>query len=253
MRFRPARTAVCTAADIECDLPAPRPPRNSQHHDRSGGGSCASRAAKTQSSAASSPSPRISSSASSGVIPLMSWRIWCMRLTSRKKRSTIVVVVLFHDFAFDVAIFLASYIIDDRADFLGRQHTWPHLMVQFKAALIENGLIGRRRDGCGDLGEVQVHRLGVAGRHDQGCTLALLRADCTVDVGGSGPLVPRCAWTGAALGPAAGDLVLLADAGLVSEPDFYRVAVKRLLARNCLQARGEVFLKSSIAPSACAW
>src|SRR5262249_627529 len=71
--------------------------------------------------------------------------------------------------------------------------------------------------------------------------------------GGSGPLVPRCAWTGAALGPAAGDLVLLADAGLVGEPDFYRVAVKRLLARNCLQARGEVFLKSSIAPSACAW
>jgi hypothetical protein len=48
-------------------------------------------------------------------------------------------------------------------------------------------------------------------------------------------------------------LVLLADAGLVGEPDFYRVAVNRLLARNCLQARGEVFLKSSIAPSACAW
>ena len=44
------------------------------------------------------------------------------------------------------------------------------------------------------------------------------------DVGGSGPLVPRCAWTGAALGPAAGDLVLLADAGLVGEPDFYCVA-----------------------------
>src|ERR1700732_1219471 len=92
------------------------------------------------------------------------------------------------------------------------------------------------RNGCGDLGEVQVHRLGVAGWHDQGCTLALLRADCTEDVGGSGPLVPRCAWTGAALGPATGDLVLLADAGLVGEPDFYRVAVKRLLARNCLQA-----------------
>src|SRR5262249_23951712 len=68
--------------------------------------------------------------------------------------------------------------------------------------------VGSGRDGCGDLGDVQVHRLGVAGRHDQGCTLALLRADCTEDVGGSGPLVPRCAWTGAALGPAAGDLVL---------------------------------------------
>ena len=77
--------------------------------------------------------------------------------------------------------------------------------------------VGSGRDGCGDLGEVQVHRLGVAGRHDQGCTLALLRADCTEDVGGSGALVPRCAWTGAALGPAAGDLVLLADAGLVGK------------------------------------
>src|SRR5262249_10645567 len=86
-----------------------------------------------------------------------------------------------------------------------------------------------------------------------GCTLALLRADCTEDVGGSGPLVPRCAWTGAALGPAAGDLVFLADAGLVGGPDFYRVAVKRPLARNCLPARGGGFFKSSIAPCACAW
>jgi hypothetical protein len=50
----------------------------------------------------------------------MSWRNWCMRLTSLKKRSTIV-VVLVHDFAFDVAIFLASYIIDESADFFGRQ------------------------------------------------------------------------------------------------------------------------------------
>jgi hypothetical protein len=54
----------------------------------------------------------------------MSWRNWCMRLTSLKKQSTIV-VVLFHDFAFDVAIFLASYITitDERADFLSRQPT----------------------------------------------------------------------------------------------------------------------------------
>jgi len=51
---------------------------------------------------------------------LMSRRNWCMRLTSRKKRSAIV-VVLFHDFAIDDAIFLASYVIDKRADFLGRQ------------------------------------------------------------------------------------------------------------------------------------
>jgi hypothetical protein len=43
-----------------------------------------------------------------------------MRLTSHKKRSAIV-VVLFHNFAVDAAIFLASYIIDERGDFLGRQ------------------------------------------------------------------------------------------------------------------------------------
>src|SRR5262247_1254096 len=104
MRLMPARTAVCTAADIECDLPAPRPPRNNQHQSSSGGGNCASRAAKTQSSAASSPSPRISSSASSGVISLMSWRNWCMRSTSRKKRSAMA-VILFHSFTIDDAIF----------------------------------------------------------------------------------------------------------------------------------------------------
>jgi hypothetical protein len=50
----------------------------------------------------------------------MSRRNWCMHLTSRKNRSTIV-VVLFHDFTFDDAIFPASYVIEKRADFLGRQ------------------------------------------------------------------------------------------------------------------------------------
>src|SRR5262244_1015460 len=143
MRLMPARTAVCTAADIECDLPVPRPPRNNQHHDRSGGGSCASRAAKTQSSAASSPSPRISSSASAGVISLMSRRNWCMRLTSRKKRSAIV-VVLFHDFAFDVAIFLASYILSTSARiFLAVSDT-----VLAAAAEHERHMIGEPRSNA---------------------------------------------------------------------------------------------------------
>ena len=101
--------------------------------------------------------------------------------------------------------------------------------------------VGAGRDGRGDLREVQVHRLGVAGRQDQGCTLALLRADRSEDVGGSGALVTGRAGAGAALRPAAGDLVLLADASLVGEPDFYGVAVDRLLARDCLQARGEAY------------
>src|SRR5262249_18427200 len=110
---------------------------------------------------------------------------------------------------------------------------------QLPSGLIDSeSAVASAGDECGDLGARQVRRLGVTGLHDQGCSLGLLRAGCGEDVGGSGPLVPRCAWTGVALGPAAGDLVLLVDAGLVGEPYFYRVAVKRLLARNCLQARG---------------
>ena len=108
------------------------------------------------------------------------------------------------------------------------------------------------RDGGGDLHQLQVHRLGVAGRQDQGCTLTLFRADGTKDVGGSGALVAGRTWARAALRPAAGDLVLLADTSLICEPDFYRVDADRLRTRDCVQARGEAFLKSSIAPAACA-
>jgi len=109
--------------------------------------------------------------------------------------------------------------------------------------------VGTGRDHLGDLREMQVHRLGIAGRQDQGCAFALLRADRAEDVGRGSPLVPGRAGTGATLGPAAGDLVLLADTRLVREPYFYLVVVDRLLARDCIQERGEVFLKSSITPS----
>ena len=83
--------------------------------------------------------------------------------------------------------------------------------------------------------------------------LPCFRADGTEDVGRGGALIAGRTGAGAALRPAAGDLVLLADTSLVREPDFYLVAVDRLLARDCVQARGEAFLKSSIAPAACAW
>ena len=113
--------------------------------------------------------------------------------------------------------------------------------------------VGTWRDDLGDFREEQIHRLGVAGRQDEGCTLALPGADCAKDVGGRGTLVARRTWAGATLRPPAGDLVFLADPSLIRKPDFYLVAVDRLLARDCVQASGEVFLKSSIAPSACAW
>ena len=112
--------------------------------------------------------------------------------------------------------------------------------------------MGTGGDDCGDFREVQVHRLGIAGRQDQGCTLAILWANGAKDVGGSGALVAGSTWAGAALGPPAGDLVLLADPSLVCKPDLYLVAVDLLLTRDFIQARGEVFLKFSIAPSAWA-
>ncbi len=131
-------------------------------------------------------------------------------------------------------------------------HDEAHRHVPASLIDQEDG-VGAGRNILGDLHKVQVHRLGVAGRQDQRRALALLWADRSEDVGGSGSLVTGCARAGATLGPTTGDLVLLADPGLVLEPDFYLVAVDRLLARDGIQARGEAFLKSSITPSACAW
>ncbi len=71
---------------------------------------------------------------------------------------------------------------------------------------------------------MQVHRLGIAGRKDQGRALAIFGTDGAEDVGRGGALVTRRARTGAALRPAASYLVLLADPRLVGEPDFYLVA-----------------------------
>ena len=109
-----------------------------------------------------------------------------------------------------------------------------------------------RRNLGGDLGERQIHRLGVATRHDERRAFALLGADRAKDIGRSGSLIARGAGARAALGPSPRDLVLLADARLVGEPDFYGAGLDALLAPDLIQARGKAFLKSSIAPSAWA-
>jgi len=107
------------------------------------------------------------------------------------------------------------------------------------------------RDLGGDFGEMEVHRLCIASWHDERRALAVLGTDRAEDIGRGGSLVRRRARTRAALGPTAGDLVLLADAGLVGEPDLYGGGLDALLAPDLVQARGKAFLKSSIAPSAC--
>ena len=58
-----------------------------------------------------------------------------------------------------------------------------------------------RRDGFGDLFEMQVHRLGIAGRQNQGRALALFRADGAEDVCRGGALIAGSARAGATSSP----------------------------------------------------
>jgi hypothetical protein len=74
------------------------------------------------------------------------------------------------------------------------------------------------RDSSGNFLQVQGHRLGGTARQNETGPLALGRTDGTE--GRLGSLVARGRGTSSALGPAAGDLVLLTDPGLVGEPNF---------------------------------
>ena len=122
---------------------------------------------------------------------------------------------------------------------------------QMPAGLInEQRGVRARGDLSGDFGQMQVHRFGVASGQDEGCAFAVLRADRAEDISRGGSLIFGCAWTRAAPGPAAGDLVLLADASFIGEPDLYGAGLDALLAPDLVQARRETFLKSSIAPGA---
>src|SRR5208283_2561011 len=66
-------------------------------------------------------------------------------------------------------------------------------------------------DHLGDFREMEVHCFGVAGRQDQGRALTLFGANGTEDVGRRSALIAGSTRTGAAFGPPARDLVLLAD------------------------------------------
>lgn len=75
-------------------------------------------------------------------------------------------------------------------------------------------------DSLADLGEVEVHREGIAPGQYQPGAGAARRADRAKDVGPFRALIMRRAGACAAPGPAPGNLVLLPDARLVLEPDF---------------------------------
>src|SRR5260370_18947050 len=94
-----------------------------------------------------------------------------------------------------------------------------------------------RCDGVGDFGQMQVHRLGIAGRQDQGGSLSLLRADGSEDVGRGGALIPPSPRARAPLGPPSGGLVLLTNWRFIREPNLYFPIIVRLFTRDFIQAR----------------
>ena len=80
------------------------------------------------------------------------------------------------------------------------------------------------RDRAADLGEVQAGGLGVGVRQDQGGADGALGADRAEQVGPRVATVAGRSRPGAAPRPDPGQGALLADAGLVQEPDLDRLA-----------------------------
>ena len=107
----------------------------------------------------------------------------------------------------------------------------------------------RRRDRF----QMQRHAFGVAPGQDERGAFALLGTDRAKDVGRRCPLVLRRRRTRTSFGPTSCNLVFLADARLVGEPDLYAVGLDVLLAPGCVQARRETSLKASTAPFFWAW
>src|SRR3954469_19228688 len=101
--------------------------------------------------------------------------------------------------------------------------------------------------------ELQVHRFGVAPGQDEADGFPLRGTDGAEDIGGGGALIRGSRRAAAAPRPAACDLVLLAVAGFVFEPDFYVGDIDALLVRDACQQGREVFLNASMAPAAWAW
>jgi len=75
-----------------------------------------------------------------------------------------------------------------------------------------------------DLFQVLGHRLAVHRRHDDGGTDAAFRTDGTEEIGGVVAVVANRRRSRSATRPDVGERALLADAGLISEPDLQRLA-----------------------------
>ena len=108
--------------------------------------------------------------------------------------------------------------------------------------------MGAGRHVEGDLFEMHAHRLAVAAGHDDTGSLAFGRTDRTKDPRRGSPLVARSRGTRAALGPAPGELGLLADPGFILPPQLYGRSFGEAFA-DLRQTGGEAILKMAISSS----
>src|SRR5208283_132964 len=106
-----------------------------------------------------------------------------------------------------------------------------------------------RGDLDADFFEMFVHGLGVGVGHDHGGSHGAVGADGAEDVGGDVPVVAHHRGTGADRGPDVGVAALLAYAGFILEPDFYRAGEGSSAERRFDQT-AEVFLKVASASGA---
>ncbi len=110
------------------------------------------------------------------------------------------------------------------------------------ACLIEQDRrVPPRRDLFWDFGKMQAHRLSVTGRQNERRAHAVAWADGAKDIGRGRALISWRRGSGATPCPTPDDLVLLADARLVSEPDFYVAGIDAFLARWLPDGRGDFF------------
>jgi len=125
---------------------------------------------------------------------------------------------------------------------VARHQQAPAGLVPAGAVEDENGM-GLGIDAAADLGEVEAHQLGADGGQHEGSAGRARRAHGTENVGPVMALIARCRRPGAAARPDPRQRPLLADPGLVLEPDFERLAgggVRQAFA----DPGGEVFLNA---------
>jgi len=110
--------------------------------------------------------------------------------------------------------------------------------------------MGIGRDAARDFVDMQLHRLGIRPRESQGCAFAAGWADRTEEICIVVALVGWLPRPRPFAGPLVNDPVLLADAGLVLEPEFDRSIFGDLLEMG-VQSGRKVFLNASMISTSC--